>query len=652
MCRRNVGFQRTLERLLTSIMFVGLANPFLQVSDATEVLLDDFEDGSFEDGTPGHWRASLLFDDNVPATVYIENGALVLDSIEDNAHIKAELRRVGSTDGPLLASSDKWSIRSEFRIVENLAEGGLILAGLGTTAFQSAFLGVSGRFGVGQEFNVNSIQTDFGDVLDRDFVIQLDIEERLLTGTIWPLDDPQNMWSVEFMDTQSRQSRPLVYNRRTVAAYDYIQVASETIPLPSTCMIGDFDCDGFIGLTDVDALSTAIQSGEFNAKFDLDESGDLDVKDLQNFIQDIKHTWIGDANFDGLFNSGDLVAVFQKGEYEDGISVNSTWATGDWNSDGEFDTGDFVAAFQGGGFEAGPRPAVIAVPEPSTISLASFGLLLIRRRKNRIWRSSQRTARSLQVNPSLLTIDRSVAVRPQNLKVTMVYCVVVVVFTAILTGTADGASITMPIGLNPGDEYRIAFVTSTTRDATSANINDYNEFVTVAATADGTLTSQLNTTWMAIASTIGGGDAGPIDARDNTMTNPNVDGPGVPIFLQDGITKIADNYEDLWDGSIAAAILGESQMSPIGVWTGTKDDGTEFYGLGGERVVIGHEEIANHYSWIAFCCISDDDDLLVESITHHRLYGISGVVKVVPEPTSWTVLLTCFVPLINMRLNS
>ncbi|MCA9215413.1 MAG: tandem-95 repeat protein, partial [Planctomycetales bacterium] len=45
---------------------------------------------------------------------------------------------------------------------------------------------------------------------------------------------------------------------------------------------------------------------------------------------------IGDSNYDGVFDSGDLVLVMQAGEYEDGIPNNSTWEEGDWNGDGDF----------------------------------------------------------------------------------------------------------------------------------------------------------------------------------------------------------------------------------------------------------------------------------------------------------------------------
>ena len=55
---------------------------------------------------------------------------------------------------------------------------------------------------------------------------------------------------------------------------------------------------------------------------------------------------IGDSNGDGLFNSSDLIVIFQVGEYEDGIATNSDFNDGDWNGDGEFDSSDLIFAFQ------------------------------------------------------------------------------------------------------------------------------------------------------------------------------------------------------------------------------------------------------------------------------------------------------------------
>ena len=77
---------------------------------------------------------------------------------------------------------------------------------------------------------------------------------------------------------------------------------------------------------------------------------------MRYLIEVLLRTNFGDANLDGIFDSQDLVLIFQAGEYEDGTPGNSTWATGDWNCDGEFGTQDLVAAFQAGAYVAAARP--------------------------------------------------------------------------------------------------------------------------------------------------------------------------------------------------------------------------------------------------------------------------------------------------------
>ena len=125
---------------------------------------------------------------------------------------------------------------------------------------------------------------------------------------------------------------------------------------------GDLDVNYSLDQDDINRLSAAIRGGR-DQTYDLNQDHLLDQQDLYHWIHEFKQTWIGDANLDGEFNSGDLVQVFQASQYEDGIELNSGWADGDWNGDGEFDTGDLVYAFQDGGYEMGRR-ATQAVPEP------------------------------------------------------------------------------------------------------------------------------------------------------------------------------------------------------------------------------------------------------------------------------------------------
>jgi hypothetical protein len=71
-------------------------------------------------------------------------------------------------------------------------------------------------------------------------------------------------------------------------------------------------------------------------------------------------TRFGDSNLDGVFDSSDLVKVFQLGQYEDGIAGNSDWLGGDWNGDGDFTSSDLIFALQHGGYNQGPVAARVA----------------------------------------------------------------------------------------------------------------------------------------------------------------------------------------------------------------------------------------------------------------------------------------------------
>ncbi len=77
----------------------------------------------------------------------------------------------------------------------------------------------------------------------------------------------------------------------------------------------------------------------------------------------------GDADGNGQFDSRDLVAVFQSGQYEDPLEDNSDWTTGDWNLDLDFDSTDLVLAFQGGQYES-----TAAQPAPEPPGLAGLAL--------------------------------------------------------------------------------------------------------------------------------------------------------------------------------------------------------------------------------------------------------------------------------------
>ncbi len=128
---------------------------------------------------------------------------------------------------------------------------------------------------------------------------------------------------------------------------------------------GDYNRDGLLTAVDIDALTVAVNAGSTETRYDLNGDGRVDSADRAVWVEQLKETYFGDANLDGEFGSADLVEVLAAGEYEDSLAGNSTWATGDWDGDTEFESADLILALQGGGFETGPRPASIAVPEPT-----------------------------------------------------------------------------------------------------------------------------------------------------------------------------------------------------------------------------------------------------------------------------------------------
>jgi probable HAF family extracellular repeat protein len=134
---------------------------------------------------------------------------------------------------------------------------------------------------------------------------------------------------------------------------------------PLVALPGDFNGDGLVGVADMDLLTNEVLRGTHDVAFDLTGDDRVTQEDRTYWIERIARTYSGDSNLDGEFGSSDLVQVFQAGQYEDGIPLNSSWATGDWDGDREFSTSDLVHAFQVGAYESGPRPAEHAVPEPT-----------------------------------------------------------------------------------------------------------------------------------------------------------------------------------------------------------------------------------------------------------------------------------------------
>ena len=125
----------------------------------------------------------------------------------------------------------------------------------------------------------------------------------------------------------------------------------------------------------------------------------------------------------------------------------------------------------------------------------------------------------------------------------------------------------------PGDTYRLVFMTSTTTTASSADIGTYNAFVQGVAAASTAYTNLGNATWNAVGST----------ETVNAQVNTGTDGTGTEaVFLIDGTTVFATSHADIWNGLNSDGAGGyltvnldeNGETSGGDVWTGSNADGT------------------------------------------------------------------------------
>jgi hypothetical protein len=110
--------------------------------------------------------------------------------------------------------------------------------------------------------------------------------------------------------------------------------------------------DGESNVADTDFLCMAIRDGKTEPVFDLSGDGQVDLSDFHRLIEMELQIQYGDVTFDGDFDSSDLVRVMTRGEYDDLVEGNSSWADGDWTCDGEFTSSDLVVAFQRSRYES------------------------------------------------------------------------------------------------------------------------------------------------------------------------------------------------------------------------------------------------------------------------------------------------------------
>ena len=148
----------------------------------------------------------------------------------------------------------------------------------------------------------------------------------------------------------------------------------------------------------------------------------------------------------------------------------------------------------------------------------------------------------------------------------------------------------IPAGLDRGDSFRLIFGSSTERNGTPTDIATYNTWIQDRAAAGHTAIRAYSSGFKVVGSTSA------VHARDNTGTTYTSADKGVPIYWLGG-SKVADDYEDFYDGSWdnernpkdesgSARELDGSDENPMtgSTHAGTKDPG---YTLGSNEVTLG-----------------------------------------------------------------
>lgn len=187
----------------------------------------------------------------------------------------------------------------------------------------------------------------------------------------------------------------------------------------------------------------------------------------------------------------------------------------------------------------------------------------------------------------------------------------------VLASQAAASAQLPPADLTPGEPYRVISVTDAQRDALSTEIADYNAHVAADAAVRPALLV-LGTTWTAVCSTE------TVDARDNTNTDPTPAGStGVPIYSERGV-RIADDYDQLWSGALAAPVTPAG--TGVIVWTGTGSSGLAARALGGSRPGFGRADLSDS-RWALFGGFGAGGGGPAQ-----RFYGMSDVLFV-PPPT-------------------
>lgn len=107
-----------------------------------------------------------------------------------------------------------------------------------------------------------------------------------------------------------------------------------TLPLDQTT--GDVTGDRIVTARDIDRLHAAIQVGQSDDVFDINQDTEVNQQDVDDLIQAVLATRFGDFNLDGAVDFEDFLRLAQN------YGLRGGWDDGDADGDGEIDFDDFI----------------------------------------------------------------------------------------------------------------------------------------------------------------------------------------------------------------------------------------------------------------------------------------------------------------------
>ena len=108
----------------------------------------------------------------------------------------------------------------------------------------------------------------------------------------------------------------LYYSQSLLGDFSDVQILHAPIRLSQTS--GDFNVNGVLDAPDLDELTRQSSGGLNSPAYDLTDDALVNTEDVHAWVKDLFHTWIGDTDLDGEFNSSDLVSVRASGTLRGG----------------------------------------------------------------------------------------------------------------------------------------------------------------------------------------------------------------------------------------------------------------------------------------------------------------------------------------------